>query len=119
MPSPSAAGPLRASGRLLGAGVRLRVTLLALMALSVRPALGHELGLGPDTLVTLEMGGHTGAGPSPTDSLQTQSEIELEIESDRDTLRTRFEAGAASDVTNEQFYEDAFVDTIALGRRLV
>src|SRR5258705_9166518 len=36
-----------------------------------------------------------------------------------DTLRARFEIGAGTDVTNEQFYEDAFLDTVALGRRLV
>jgi hypothetical protein len=36
-----------------------------------------------------------------------------------DTAIVRFEVGAGSGVTNEQFYEDAFIDTIALGRRLV
>src|SRR5262245_28885185 len=36
-----------------------------------------------------------------------------------DTMRLRFELGASSDFTNEQFYEDAFIDTVALGRRLV
>ncbi len=36
-----------------------------------------------------------------------------------DTSRAHYEIGASVDVANEQFYEDAFVDTIALGRRLV
>src|SRR5216117_2121718 len=37
----------------------------------------------------------------------------------RDSLQARFEVGAGTDVTNEQFYEDAFLDSVALGRRLV
>ena len=36
-----------------------------------------------------------------------------------DSTSLRFELGAGSDYTNELFYEDAFVDTVALGRRLV
>lgn len=36
-----------------------------------------------------------------------------------DTTSLGFEIGLGTDFTNEQFYEDAFVDTIALGRRLV
>ena len=37
-----------------------------------------------------------------------------------DTLRLRFEVGASTDVTNEQFYADAYLaDTTFLGRRLV
>ena len=36
-----------------------------------------------------------------------------------DTMGVRLEVGASTDVTNEQFYEDAFVDSIALGRRIV
>jgi hypothetical protein len=36
-----------------------------------------------------------------------------------DTLGLRFEVGAASDLTNELFYEDAFIDTTFLGRRQV
>jgi len=36
-----------------------------------------------------------------------------------DTLRLRLEAGVGTDITNEQFYEDAFLaDTLFLGRRL-
>jgi hypothetical protein len=36
-----------------------------------------------------------------------------------DTTGFHVEIGATADFTNELFYEDAFVDTIALGRRLV
>lgn len=36
-----------------------------------------------------------------------------------DTLSIRFDAGARADWTNEQFYEDTFVDTTFLARRLV
>ena len=36
-----------------------------------------------------------------------------------DTSRLRVEIGARSDVTNESYYEDAFVDTTFLGRRRV
>src|SRR5262245_56143895 len=36
-----------------------------------------------------------------------------------DTVRVGLEVGIGSDVTNEQFYEDAFIDTLPLGRRLV
>jgi hypothetical protein len=36
-----------------------------------------------------------------------------------DSLRWRFELGAGTDVSNELFYEDAFVDTTFLERRLV
>jgi hypothetical protein len=38
---------------------------------------------------------------------------------DPDTFAVRFEVGASADLTNEQFYEDAFVDSISFGRRLV
>jgi hypothetical protein len=37
----------------------------------------------------------------------------------RDTSGLRLEVGLGTDFTNEQFYEDAFLDTISLGRRLV
>jgi hypothetical protein len=36
-----------------------------------------------------------------------------------DTLRVRIETGAGADFTNELYYQDAFVDTTFLGRRLV
>ena len=36
-----------------------------------------------------------------------------------DTLRVRIETGAGTDFTNELYYEDAFIDTTFLGRRLV
>jgi hypothetical protein len=36
-----------------------------------------------------------------------------------DTSRVHAEIGASTDVSNEQFYEEAFIDTVALGRRLV
>jgi hypothetical protein len=36
-----------------------------------------------------------------------------------DTSRFRLELGARADVTNESYYEDAFVDTTFLGRKLV
>ena len=36
-----------------------------------------------------------------------------------DTIGVRIEAGAGTDITNEQYYEDAFVDTTFLGRRRV
>jgi signal transduction histidine kinase len=36
-----------------------------------------------------------------------------------DSVRVHIEDGAGVDVTNEQFYEDAFVDTTFLGRKLV
>jgi hypothetical protein len=35
-----------------------------------------------------------------------------------DSARVRFECGAATDLTNELYYEDAFIDTTFLGRRL-
>ena len=38
---------------------------------------------------------------------------------DPDTFGVRFEVGGSTDLTNEQFYEDAFVDSITFGRRLV
>lgn len=43
----------------------------------------------------------------------------IEIGSLEDTLGFRLAVGAGTDVTNEQYYEDAFVDTTFLGRRLV
>lgn len=36
-----------------------------------------------------------------------------------DTLGVRVETAAGTDITNEQYYEDAFIDTTFLGRRLV
>ena len=36
-----------------------------------------------------------------------------------DTISVRFETGASADFTNELYYEDAYVDTTFLGRRLV
>jgi hypothetical protein len=39
--------------------------------------------------------------------------------SDPDTMRLQLEVGAGTDVTNELYYEDAFVDTTFLERRLV
>ena len=39
------------------------------------------------------------------------------VEAAPDTTGVRFEAGASSDVTNELFYEDAFIDTTFIGRR--
>lgn len=36
-----------------------------------------------------------------------------------DTVAVRFETGASTDITNEIYYEDAFIDTTFLGRRLV
>ncbi len=36
-----------------------------------------------------------------------------------DTSRVRFEIGTSFDATNEQFYEEAYIDTTFLGRRLV
>src|SRR5215470_15949858 len=36
-----------------------------------------------------------------------------------DTLAVHLETGASTDLTNELYYEDAFVDTTFLGRRLV
>lgn len=36
-----------------------------------------------------------------------------------DTLGVRLETGAGTDITNEQYYEDAFVDTTFLGRQRV
>ena len=36
----------------------------------------------------------------------------------RDSLRVHIEAGVMTEVTNEQFYEDAYQDTTFLGRRL-
>ncbi|MGH7731100.1 MAG: hypothetical protein ACRENJ_07605, partial [Candidatus Eiseniibacteriota bacterium] len=40
-------------------------------------------------------------------------------ESGADTLGFRLETGATTDITSEYYYEDAFVDTTFLGRRLV
>jgi hypothetical protein len=36
-----------------------------------------------------------------------------------DTLGFRLETGATTDITSEYYYEDAFIDTTFLGRRLV
>jgi len=36
-----------------------------------------------------------------------------------DTISVRFETGASADFTNELYYEDAYIDTTFLGRRLV
>ena len=36
-----------------------------------------------------------------------------------DSVRVRVEIGASTDATNEQFFEETYVDTVLLGRRLV
>lgn len=41
------------------------------------------------------------------------------LEAAADSVRIRWEIGGSTDVTNEQFYEDAYIDTVSLGRRLV
>jgi hypothetical protein len=49
----------------------------------------------------------------------TPSENGAGLGFDPDTISLRWEVGATSDVTNELFYEDSFVDTTFLGRRTV
>ncbi|MBI5710546.1 MAG: hypothetical protein HZC42_09625 [Candidatus Eisenbacteria bacterium] len=43
----------------------------------------------------------------------------LPVAAAADSMRVRLESGMSADVSNEQFYEDAFTDTTFLGRRLV
>ena len=71
---------------------------LALDSLALRDSLAI-----PDTIELL-----------PEESVGTELDIGRP-----DTLDFRFEVGGSTDVTNEQFYEDAFVDSVSLGRRLV
>jgi hypothetical protein len=55
-------------------------------------------------------------GESVLDSLLAEPEEESDL---ADTSRVHLELGARLDVTNESYYEDAFIDTTFLGRKLV
>lgn len=56
------------------------------------------------------------AAPAAADPAELDSLSEAEFQ---DTSRVHVELGARTDVTNETYYEDAFVDTTFLGRQLV
>jgi len=61
------------------------------------------------------LSGAAAAGAPPDSSLPVSH-----VRAAPDTSRWRVEAGVGADVTNEQFYEDAYLaDTTAFGRRLV
>ena len=69
-------------------------------------------------IATLPGGPALAAAPQP-DTAGVR--LELRAGPEPDTVGVRLELGASTDFTNEEFYEyrDAFVDSIAIGRRLV
>jgi hypothetical protein len=104
---------------------RRLIVLVAVAAALGRPIAAQAVSV-PDTTARDTLGAHT--VEIAADSLRTSLRPPdgpvdtgfLEVPgAEADTSAWRFEAGMSSDFTNEQFYEDAFVDTIALGRRLV
>jgi hypothetical protein len=94
---------------------RARFAVLALVAVAITTAGPARAQAPPDTNeVTAEP--DTLSETSDADTIEVTTPI---LEDKPDTLRVSFELGAATEVTTEQFFEDVFLDSVALGLRRV
>jgi hypothetical protein len=107
----------------LWAALTLCAALRAPAQPAADPALADSASSPPrDTLRVDRLTTPSDAGGLAADSLavsQPSPATAPAVRAARDTSRLRVEFGARSDLTNESYYEEAFVDTTFLGRRLV